>query len=148
MTGDISKESRCCPLSVRHYTTSHSGQFFSVHFSQSGSSLPKVLDQQTEIISHSPGRPPYILVSVLAVNTVNSPIINDPSILGKRGSSISAAELISMKRLMHCHMLHQFLCEGINLLCSKANMALDLTIYSPQPKRPNTYTVYWLENIF
>lgn len=34
--------------------------------------------------SRSSGRPPYILISVLAVNTVNSHVINDPSILGTK----------------------------------------------------------------
>lgn len=35
-----------------------------------------------EMISHSPGRSPCILISVLAINTVNSPIINDPNLPG------------------------------------------------------------------
>ena len=112
------------PLAVQcwlHMTQIYAPPNFSVSFSvcqrppQVWNSPPEVLDQQTEKISPSRGRPPDILMSILGVNTVNSPIINDPNLFGKWSSSVSATGFISMERLMHCHMLHQFHCEGINL---------------------------------
>lgn len=135
------KQSPCCPLLVRHCTTSCSSSFFSVLFSLSECSPPEVLDRQTEMISHSSGRPPYILISVLAVNTVNSHIINDPNILGTK------------KLICQCHQTYlnrvwcvvrcfiSFFVKALTFIYSKANLASDLTIYGPQPKWQSTNDV-------
>lgn len=63
-----------------HSTVSCSNSFFRVLFSLPGRVPLKALDWQTEISCHSPGRPPYILISARAVSTVNSLITNSPNI--------------------------------------------------------------------